>query len=162
MMDTRILFPALATLALAGCVMFSSPSHHPQHQDAPFHPSVDILTAYDANHDGTLTRAELEAGLKADFAKADYKHLGRLDEEEARAVNEQRLATDQSTASPLVDWNHDGYIDFDEFAANARSLFEQMDRNGDGKLDPTELHPAPVSNRPEHKQPPLMRSPGGQ
>ena len=161
MMDTRRLVPMVAALALAGCSMFTPPPHHERPQEAPFHPAVDILTVYDTNHDGTLTRAELEAGLKADFAKADYKNLGRLDDEEARAVNQQRIAADQSTASPLVDWNHDGYIDFDEFAANARSLFDQMDRNGDGKLDPAELHPKPEPVRPEHKQPPLMQSPGG-
>ncbi len=156
MMKLRAVVPALAVLILAGCAT-PPPAHH-RHQDAPFHPAVDILLAYDANHDGTVTRAEMEAGLRADFAKADYKHLGQLDEEETRAVNQQRLATDQSTASPLVDWNHDGYIDFNEFAANARSLFDEIDQNGDGKLTPEELHPAPGANR---KVPPIKASPGG-
>src|ERR1700761_9481752 len=106
-MMLRPLLVSVAVLALAGCgSMFGSdqPRHPPEHkQDAPFHPATDILMAYDANHDGIITRAELEAGLKADFAKADYKHLGKLDEEEARAVNQARLAQDQSVASPLID-----------------------------------------------------------
>jgi len=162
-MMLRPLLVSMAVLVLAGCgSMFGSDRHPPERkQDAPFHPATDILLAYDANHDGTITRAELEAGLKADFAKADYKHLGKLDEEEARAVNQARLAQDQSVASPLIDWNHDGFIDFNEFAANARSLFDQLDRNGDGQLTPDELHPGP-----ERRQaPPLLprsRDPGGQ
>jgi hypothetical protein len=147
----RALLVSIAVLALAGCSMFGSNPPPHRKQEAPYHPATDILLAYDANHDGTITRAELEAGLRADFAKADYKHLGKLDEEEARAVNQQRLATDQSTASPLVDWNHDGFIDFAEFAANARSLFDQMDRNGDGKLTPEEIHP-----QEEHHAPPIV------
>jgi EF hand domain-containing protein len=157
---TRTLLASCAVLALAGCGMFGSggpPQHPKHHQDAPFHPATDILLAYDSNHDGTVTRAELEAGLRADFEKADYKHLGKLDEEEARAVNQQRLATDQSTASPLIDWNHDGYIDFEEFAANARSLFDQMDRNGDGKLTPEEIHPP----QEERHAPPIPVQRGG-
>jgi Ca2+-binding EF-hand superfamily protein len=102
----------------------------------PFHPAIELLQPYDTNKDGILTRAELEAGLKADFAAADTNHDGRLDEEETRAVNEQRWSQNASTTSTLVDWNHDGYVDFAEFAATARSLFVQLDRNGDGQLEP--------------------------
>jgi hypothetical protein len=132
----------LLTSALAACGSDEA-RHRPERQEAPWHPATAILTKYITNTDGSLTRAQMEAGLHADFAKADIKHLGRLDEEEVRAVNQQRIATDQSTASPLVDWNHDGYVDFDEFAAEARSLFDQLDRKGDGKLTPEELNPNP-------------------
>jgi Ca2+-binding EF-hand superfamily protein len=113
----------------------------PHREDTEFHPPRSILEAYDANHDGIITRSEMEAGLRADFAKADVNHDGKLEADEASAVNAQRLETDQSTASPLVDWNHDGFIDFAEFAATARSLFDQMDLDGDGKLTQKELHP---------------------
>jgi hypothetical protein len=41
----------------------------------------------------------------------------------------------------LVDWNHDGCIDYTEFSAAPYSLFDQMDRNRDGKLTPQELNP---------------------
>lgn len=98
-----------------------------------------MLLQYDADHDGTLTRAEMEAGAHAAFARADTNHDGHLDEDEVRAVNQQRWKEDASTASPLVDWNHDGYVDFNEFAATPRSLFAQLDANGDGTLSPVEL-----------------------
>jgi Ca2+-binding EF-hand superfamily protein len=89
----------------------------------------------------------MEQGLRADFAKADAKHTGCLDADEVRAVNQQRWEADQSTASPLVDFKGKGCVDFGEFAATARSLFEQMDRNGDGKIEPKELHPPPGQRR---------------
>lgn len=103
-------------------------------------PNVMILR-YDANHDGTVTRAELEAGLHADFDALDVKHTGCLDKDQVEAVNQKRVAADRSTASPLMDWNGDGCVDFNEFSLTPRSLFDTLDRNNDGKVTPQEFHP---------------------
>ncbi|HXM00841.1 MAG TPA: hypothetical protein VN932_13005 [Rhizomicrobium sp.] len=153
--------PALAAFsiifALAGCGdMFGDGAHRrPEHQEAPWHPATAILTKYITNKDGSLTRAQMEAGLRADFAAADTDHDGHLDEAEVRAVNQQRLQLDQSTASPLVDWNHDGYVDFQEFSANARSLFDELDRDGDGTLTAAELNPrGDTTKKPGDQQDP--------
>ena len=143
------MWKAALFLMLAATVGGCAGRPPPHRDETEFHPSRNILEAYDLNHDGTITRAEMEQGLRADFAKADVKHTGCLDEDEARAVNEQRWQQDQSTASPLVDFKGQGCIDFDEFAATARSLFEQMDTNGDGKIEPKELRPAPGRRRPD-------------
>jgi Ca2+-binding EF-hand superfamily protein len=142
----NLVFIAVAML-LAGCGLFGD-RPPPHREDTEFHPPRSILEAYDANHDGIIARSEMEKGLRADFAKADVNHDGKLDADEASAVNALRLETDQSTASPLVDWNHDGLIDFGEFAATARSLFDQMDLDGDGKLTQKELHPPRGTPRP--------------
>jgi hypothetical protein len=100
-----------------------------------------LLLRYDANKDGTLTRGELIAGLKAEFALHDTKHDGCLPEDEVAAINQQRVDQDQSSATPLIDWNHDGCLNYSEFSALAYSLFDQMDRNGDGKITPQEFNP---------------------
>jgi hypothetical protein len=100
-----------------------------------------ILLRYDADKDGTLTKAELIAGLKAEFATHDTKHTGCLSDDEIAAINQQRVDRDQSAATPLVDWNHDGCLDYSEFSAFAYSLFDQMDKNGDGKITPQEFNP---------------------
>jgi EF hand len=105
-----------------------------------WHPPVEMLEKY-ADKNGVVTRAAMEAGLRSDFAAADTNHDGCLDANEARAVNEARWKEDASTASPLIDFRHNGCVDFDEFAATPRSLFEQLDKKGDGKLTPQELHP---------------------
>ena len=98
------------------------------------------MLRYDANDDGMITRSELEAGLRQDFRKADVNRDGRLDADEVRTENQRRIRLDQSDATPLIDWNHDGYVDFEEFAAPMRSLFEQYDVDEDGVVTLQEMH----------------------
>ena len=106
-----------------------------------------ILLRYDVNHDQTLTRAELEAGLHRDVDALDTGHAGCLTTDEVEAVNQKRIQTDQATASPLMDWNGDGCVDFNEFAATPRSLFDQLDKNGDGVIEPKEFNPGRKGGR---------------
>jgi Ca2+-binding EF-hand superfamily protein len=106
-----------------------------------------MLLRYDTNHDGTLTRAELEAGLHADFDALDVAHTGCLTNEEVQAVNQQRIKADQASASPLMDWNGDGCVDFNEFSVTTRSLFDSLDRNNDGKITPLEFNPRRKTTR---------------
>jgi Ca2+-binding EF-hand superfamily protein len=100
---------------------------------------VSMLIRYDANHDGVLTRDELIAGLKAEFAAHDVKHDGCLTDDQVDDINQSRVDADQSTATPLVDWNQDGCINYTEFSAAPYSLFDQLDRNRDGKLTAKEM-----------------------
>jgi hypothetical protein len=155
-MGQRSFAPAATAslLLLAGCGLFGHEAPHRQRSaDAPWRPLAAMLLAY-VGPDGSLTRAQLEAGLRRDFAKADANHDGCLDDNEVRAVNEQRWKEDASAASPLIDFEHAGCVNFTEFAATPRSLFEQLDRKGDGKLTPEELKPGGAkSDKPQ---------PGGQ
>ena len=132
-----------AVLASALALVLSGCGHRPpedrEPKEAPFHAPVEILLRYDANHDGTITREEMEAGLKAEFDAADKKHDGCLDADETAAINHARWAEGLSTTSTIVDWNHDGCVDFNEFANTARSLFDEIDRDNEGKLSPKEL-----------------------
>jgi len=111
-----------------------------------------ILLKYDANHDGTVTRDELIKGLRAEFAAHDTHHNGCLDAEQAGQINQDRVDADQSTATPVVDWNQDGCIDYTEFSAAPYSLFDQLDADHDGKLTPKELQRAGA--RPRNAEPP--------
>jgi Ca2+-binding EF-hand superfamily protein len=124
-------------------IVLSSCASEPHHREQPkeWHPAINMLLKYDANHDGSITRAEMNAGLRADFAKADYKHKGCLDEDETRAVNAQRWKDDQAAATPLVDFAQNGCISFEEFAGAPRSLFDQLDTDRNGILTQKELHP---------------------
>jgi hypothetical protein len=100
-----------------------------------------MLLKYDANHDGTLTKEELMAGLRAEFDALDIKHTGCLSPDQVDAINQARIAADQSAATPLQDWNGDGCVDFREYSATDFSLFDQLDKNGDGKITPQEFNP---------------------
>ena len=104
------------------------------------HGSFEFLLRYDSNGDGKITRAELEAGLRQDFRQADTNHDGLLDPDEVLAVNQRHIRIDQSIAIPIIDWNHDGYVDFAEFAAPMRSLFEQYDVDENGVVTLEEMH----------------------
>src|SRR5690242_14954522 len=102
---TRVTDTAAAAivLALIGASAFAA-----QRLPAGLPARAALLLRYDANHDGVVTREEMEAGLKADFAGADTNGDGCLGPAEVRAENDRRLARDGAEASPLVDWNLDG------------------------------------------------------
>src|SRR6185437_10486767 len=149
----------LSAIVLIGC---STPTRH----WTPFEParpekhgSFEFLLRYDSNNDGKITRAELEAGLRQDFRQADTNHDGRLDPDEVLAVNQHRIKVDQSIAIPLIDWNHDGYVDFAEFAAPMRSLFEQYDADEDGVVTLQEMHVR--LEHPTPQKPAAGDAPGG-
>ena len=137
----------LSTLLLAACSgrqqppPWMRPSEKPR--DENYHGgNAAMLLKYDVNHDGTLTRAELIGALKAEFAAHDTHHNGCLDAEQAAQINQARVDADQSTATPVVDWNQDGCIDYTEFSAAPYSLFDQLDADHDGKLTSKELQRA--------------------
>ncbi|MEJ0026018.1 MAG: hypothetical protein WDN01_08325 [Rhizomicrobium sp.] len=108
-------------------------------RDENWHSPAAALLRYDANHDGVLTRAELVAGLHAEFNTYDVEHKNCLGQEQVRAINQLRVQQDGSQASPLVDWNQDNCIDFSEFSGAALSLFDTLDVNSDGQLTAQEL-----------------------
>jgi len=137
----------LCALALAACGGRQQPPPWMRSAEKPrdenYHGgNAAILLKYDANHDGTVTRNELIAGLRAEFAAHDTHHNGCLDAEQAAQINQARVEADQSTATPVVDWNQDGCIDYTEFSAAPYSLFDQLDADHDGKLAPRELQRA--------------------
>lgn len=136
---------AVLALCLAGCG--SKPERPRSPPEPPKHPATAMLLAY-AAPDGTLTRAQMEAGLHRDFDKADVNHNGCLDDKEVRAINQQRWTRDASTASPLIDFKQNGCFDYDEYAATARSLFDQIDRDGTGKLTAQQLKPGSKPAQP--------------
>src|SRR5450755_3666416 len=100
---------ALGALTLALNVAVGSEAA--QRVPAGLPASAALLLRYDADHDGVVTKAEMEAGLKADFAAADTNGDGCLDPSEVRAENLARSTRDGAQASPLLDWNLDGCVD---------------------------------------------------
>ncbi len=143
---------ALALLAACGSREPEPPRWNPFAAGPPREEVVNggpvaAMRRYDANGDRTVTREELLTRLRADFAVADTAKTGCLGEVLVAEINQQRIQTDQSTATPLQDWNQDACVNFQEFATAPVSLFDQFDRNGDGRITPQELDPRPPSQR---------------
>jgi Ca2+-binding EF-hand superfamily protein len=101
--------------------------------------NIRFMLAFDQNGDGIVTRDEMEAALRRQFAAVDTNGDGQIDRAEMQAENDRRFRVNGTGASPLIDWNQNGVIDYDEFATTARSLFAELDRDHDGRLDATEL-----------------------
>jgi hypothetical protein len=128
-----------ATGAVALIVIAATGAWAAQRLPAGLPASAALLLRYDADHDGNITRDEMEAGLKTDFAAADMNGDKCLDPSEVRAENERRLNRDGAEASPLVDWNLDGCVDIREFSNTVHSYFELADRTKDGRVSLIEL-----------------------
>lgn len=129
--------------------------------------AVASLLQFDANKDGSITRAEVDAGIQAQFQGADTNSDGRLDAVEFQKYNDARRAerkarfeawrakkeaeggdtkrgfADRGSRGfdPMknMDWNLDGYIAPDEFADRTRAQVMRADRNGDGTIQADEM-----------------------
>ena len=110
--------------------------------------NIRFMLSFDGNSDGTVTRDEMEAALHRQFDACDTNHDGKIDLAEMQAENDRRYRAAGTAASPLIDWNQNGQIDFDEFATTARSMFAELDKDKDGKLSPEELRLARPARGP--------------
>jgi Ca2+-binding EF-hand superfamily protein len=97
------------------------------------------LVRFDVNNDGIISRAELDEGLRRDYAVIDRNGDGRLSTQEVSAENDRRWLADGPAATPLFDWNQDGTVDFAEFTNSTGGLFDQVDANHDGAVSRAEL-----------------------
>ena len=89
------------------------------------------LAPFVVNPNGGITRAELETALKAEFKKWDKDGNGELSPAEVRPLNAYLISLNIA-ASPVIDWNNDGKVDFQEFAGGWRTIFDLCDRDNDG------------------------------
>ena len=157
---------AAVTLALAGCADDAQvvyPAAGPS-LDQQVQQRAALLLRYDTDQNGDVTRAELDAGLSADFAAADTDQDGGLNGAERRLVNEQRVAQG-GQESPLIDWNADGVVDATEFSNVPRTMFDKLDRDDDGVVSRSEFggirFEAPRNNKAPTLAPPTQHTPQG-
>ena len=79
------------------------------------------------NADGSLSRADMEASLKLEFKKWDKDGNSELNQAEVVPVNDA-LRAQNVGASPVMDWNGDGHVNFQEFAGGWRTMFDLCGR----------------------------------
>ncbi len=96
-----------------------------------------FCTRDDLNHDGKVTRAELDQALHQQFAAA--AKAGALNEQQFTAMQGSRAAKTSARAFQRLDHDHDGKLSQAEFSANQQRTFERMDKNNDGVITRDEM-----------------------
>jgi Ca2+-binding EF-hand superfamily protein len=90
-----------------------------------------FLAEFDLNHDGKVPRDEFNKAVAKEF----YSGSGgaqTMSQDQFIALRTRDLKQRVTELFHRSDWNGDGKLSFDEFAAPERSRFEQLDRDGTG------------------------------
>jgi len=121
-----------------------------------------LIARYDANNDGSITRAEIDSGLAKDFKAADSDHNGKVSGAEFKAFMEARHAEMMAkmekpegakgdgheggmmrhgAMDPVkhLDWNLDGALTIEEMSAPVRLLAMRLDKDANGTITATDL-----------------------
>lgn len=93
----------------------------------------------DADGDGSVTQAEIEAFRQARFERADKDGDGLLSQEEAMAEDERMSEEAAARRFAAMDKNGDGGLSPDEIGDPVMGMFERLDRNEDGALSQEEF-----------------------
>lgn len=122
-----------------------------------------MMKRLDQDADGRLTRAELErdgvAPAKADgaarfaavrsperrlrlFTSYDRNADGVVDKTEYESLSSEEQDYRRRKALHVLDRNGDGKVTIEEFTADARSRFERLDLDRDGRITAADLPPA--------------------
>lgn len=133
---------SLGTLILAGAaveVSAAGPDEILRH--APPRPTFEEL---DADGDGQVTRAEMEAHRKARFAEADANGDGEIARDELSAWMDKRRAEARERMLDRMighrDIDGDGSLSLDEMAGESGTeMFARIDGDGDGAISKGEF-----------------------
>jgi EF hand len=158
----RMLFTAvsLAALSLAGAAFAEEQGGPPPHGPGA------MLSQFDANHDGVITRREFDAGRASMFTRMDANHDGVLTGDEMRPPWAGEGRGPHGPGGPggpggmegpggpeghgwmggrhhhmmmeRADANHDGNISREEFLAGPNAMFDRLDANHDGVISAEE------------------------
>jgi hypothetical protein len=111
------------------------------------------LEALDTNHDGMLSRAEVQARphLTQHFDAIDVNRDGILSRDELMAWHQQHRKGGEGGHGGLqrLDTNHDGQLERSEVANDPRALarFDAADANRDGVVTRDEIHAARAAHQ---------------
>lgn len=138
---------ALTALVIAGGTV-SALAHDRNGEDGqgrkgPKGPQIPFAEL-DADGDGKVTQAELDAHFAAHFATIDTDGNGTLSAEElaaeAQGKNAERMAKRTARMMERMDANGDGVLSLEEMQPkNGDKMFARLDTDGDGAISEAEF-----------------------
>ncbi len=140
----RFALPLAMTLAILGSAAMAQ----------QFTPGGGLMARWDANNDGRVTLAEVEARRSALFTSYDSNGDGFLSSAEFDRITPQSvggrpgnsLRGSRMIVRTQVDTNGDGVVSRKEYVAGARIWRDRMDIDGNGVLTTSEFGQAGRSN----------------
>jgi Ca2+-binding EF-hand superfamily protein len=113
-----------------------------------------MFERFDADGDGSVTRAEADAAHAASFAAADTDGDGSVNLEELTAALAARAAEQAERMMKRADANSDGMIGADEMGQGRRhgAMFERLDADGDGVITKAEAEEMRHGRRDGHRE----------
>ena len=99
-----------------------------------------MIQEMDANKDGKVTQAEVDAFEAARAAEIDANHDGKITADEIQAFREKERAKREAAMLARMDTDGDGAVSVQEYEAAQTWRLARMDRNGDGTIDEQDMH----------------------
>lgn len=160
-MRSRLLAVAIcAAVALSGCATDRRHSRDSSPIRALLSADVMMFVSFDTDGDLSTSRAEVDAGLEREFARADANHDGSLQPIEFQNWSNVVLGGSQLGPYRLdFDRNVDNVITREEFDTEIRARVHDYDSNEDGALTRNEFVRLVGQARPPQPQRRLQPQP---
>jgi Ca2+-binding EF-hand superfamily protein len=150
-----ILAGAVAVLATGGiAVAYAAQSHHGHHSGHHRMAWIQsMLMPMDGDKDGSISRAEIEAGTAAKAAEVDADKDGNITADEVIAYREKQRRQRLADEIKAMDSDDDGKVSVAEYEAAQVWRLARLDRDGNGTIDPDEMMPRkrPHDGMPDHQ-----------
>lgn len=147
-MHESVKLSVLAGAIVVGCAIAAAPMAFAQDGPDKRQPGFETL---DADGDGALTQAEMEAHRSARFAEADADGNGSLSADEMMAMGQKRKSDRAARMIERLDANSDGEVSEEELAQHrgkrGQDGFSRMDADGDGAVTKAEFEDAKKKRR---------------
>lgn len=138
--NTKIALLLSAAIVLGGSTLAFAHIDGPPPPDGPMQGLVHrdklatrLLSEFDSNKDGKITKAEFNNILGTRFANATHRGSAMM-EDQFLAIHQGDFQQHAAAMFRRIDWNGDGRLTLDEFSAPQKAHFQMMDREGSGTV----------------------------
>ena len=123
----------------AGAVLADSPRWSHAGGSGPRAGMSRMVTEMDADHDGKVSRAEIESFLTARATEIDADKDGKITVDEVKAFMQKLRDKHLAERLARMDKDGDGVVTVKEFHDARLWSLARLDRNGDGMIDSNDV-----------------------